>query len=199
MENLAGVIARCVTDLESPKLDIRQQAIENLVNLGSAAVPDLITVMQTQTGRKAWQTASVLAQINDARWIPPMRAMVKSQNITLASVAAAALEQFGAQEVDTLLRALPNAPTLVQMQIASILERLGDKRAVQPLMRLLRKTDSSDLRHVVIHALGTLGDARALPLIQHFSDDDNVHVRKRAHDAITRLREPDQNTRDQQP
>lgn len=184
-----NLVAHYITDLENPKFDVRQQAIDSLVNLGSAAVLDLICVMQTQSGRKAWEAACILAQIDDPRWIPPMRALVKSRNITLASVAAAALEQFGVQEADTLMEALPTAPTLVQMQIVSILERFGDARAVVPLMRVLRTTDCADLRYLTIQALMTLGDARALSLVKAYLDSDNHQVRERARAAVERLQE----------
>lgn len=176
-----------IADLDSDDSLIRQAAIDNLIANGSDVVEPLIAVMQSQKGRRAWEAAGILAQIDDPRWIEPMKEMLTTSNLIIASVAAATLERFGKSIVDTFIDALPKCNSVTQMQVISILERIGDRRCVELLMELLSTTVSVDLQHTIIQTLGTLGDAQATELIRSFLNHENHHVRKRAKAALLRL------------
>jgi HEAT repeat protein len=176
-----------IADLDSADPEVHQGAVEKLLDAGSAAVEALIRTMQTQTGRKAWEAASILSQIDDPRWREPMKAMLTSPNPIVAALAAAALERFGASVIDAFVDALPRCSCVVQMQIVGILGRIGDQRCVFPLINLLCTTQSGDIQHITIHALGRLGDRRAIVSIRTFQNHKNHLVRERARAALKRL------------
>jgi HEAT repeat protein len=182
-----------IADLDSIETSIRQVAIDNLLTTGTEAVEPLIVTMQGQKSRQAWEAAAILAQIDDPRWIQPMKDMLMASNLILASVAAATLERFGESVVDTFIEALPKCKAITQLQVIGILERIGDRRCVDLLMDILSTTDSPDLQHTIIQTLGTLGDSRAIELIRKFQNDENHHVRKRALVALLRLENPSSN------
>jgi HEAT repeat protein len=182
-----NVIDTWIADLDREEILIRQAAIDNLIKAGTEAVEPLIVAMQSQKGRKAWEAAAILAQIDDPRWMQPMKNMLLASNLIIASVAAATLERFGESVVGTFIDALPKCQAMTQMQIVGILERIGDHRCVDLLMDLLVGTDSPDLQHTIIHTLGTLGDLRATELIRTFQNHENHHVSKRARAALLRL------------
>ena len=72
---------------------------------------------------------------------------------------------------------------------ARALGRLGDTRAVEPLIRALGD-DSDEVRGDAVGALGQLGDARAVePLIQALGDREHC-LRKFAAEKLARLGEP---------
>lgn len=176
-----------IADLDNVETSIRYPAIENLLEAGTVAVEPLIAAMQRQRGRQAWEAAAILAQIDDPRWIQPMKNMLTASNVIIASIAAATLERFGESVVGTFLDALPRCRGMTQMQVVGILERIGDHRCVDLLMDLLSSTDSLDLQHTIIQTLGTLGDPRAIELIRMFQNHENHHVSKRAQTALQRL------------
>jgi HEAT repeat protein len=173
-----------IADLDSADSAARQSAFENLLEAGAEAVEPLLFTMQHQNGRKAWQAATILSQIDDPRWVQPMKDMLIGSNSVIATVAANALERFGASIVDTFVDALPKCGPLAQMQIIVILERIGDERCVLPLINLLMTTNSGDLQQTIIHALGLLGDRRAIEVIRPFQNHENHHVSKRAQAAL---------------
>ncbi|MEP6986124.1 MAG: HEAT repeat domain-containing protein [Chloroflexota bacterium] len=176
-----------IADLDSRDPEVRYSAIKRLEAMGTEAVESLIVTMQNQTGRKAWEAVSILSHIDDSRWMQPMKDMLTESNTMIATLAASALERFGTDIVDVFIDALPKCRCLAQMQIIIILERIGDERCTLPLMDLLLSTDSCDLQHTVIHALGILGDGRAIELIRTFQNHENHHVRKRAQATLKQL------------
>lgn len=184
-----NVLESWISTLDNADSQVRQSAVENLLEAGAEAVEPLIITMQNQKGRKAWQAAEILSQIDDPRWVQPMKEMLTASNTVVATAAANALERFGACVVDAFVEALPNCGRMAQMHMVVILERIGDERCVLPLMTLLQTTNSSDMQHTIIHALGLLGDRRAIELIRPFQNHENHHVSKRARNALRRLEE----------
>ena len=184
-----NVIESWISALDSADSQVRQSAVENLLEAGAEAVEPLLITMQNQKGRKAWQAAEILSQIDDPRWVQPMKEMLTASNTVIATVAANALERFGACVVDSFVEALPTCGRMAQMHMVVILERIGVERCVLPLMNLLQTTNSSDMQHTIIHALGLLGDRRAIELIRPFKHHENHHVSKRARAALRRLEE----------
>jgi HEAT repeat protein len=74
----------------------------------------------------------------------------------------------------------------VREAAAWALRRIGDKRAVEPLIQALRDEDH-DVRRAAAEALGTIGDPRAVePLIRALRDE-NWEVRKAAVEALDKL------------
>jgi predicted NACHT family NTPase len=74
----------------------------------------------------------------------------------------------------------------VRHAAAKALGRLGDRRAVEPLIARLGDKDSF-VRRAAAEALGVLGDRRAVePLIARLGDED-VWVRRAAEEALRRL------------
>jgi HEAT repeat protein len=59
--------------------------------------------------------------------------------------------------------------------------------AIDPLIRLLTITESSEVRYTAIEGLGLLNAAQAVDLIRSFAHDDNHHVQERAQTALNRL------------
>ncbi|MEO8609548.1 MAG: HEAT repeat domain-containing protein [Chloroflexota bacterium] len=182
-----NLIETWIADLDSDEILIRQSAIDNLLAAAAGAVEPLIAAMQRQKGRQAWEAAAILAQIDDPRWIQPMKNMLMASNLIIASIAAATLERFGESVVGTFIDALPKCRAMTQMQIVGILERIGDRRCVDLLMDLLSTADSADFQYTIIQTLGALGDARAAELIRSFQHHENHHIRKRAQAALRRL------------
>ncbi|MFB0563700.1 MAG: HEAT repeat domain-containing protein [Candidatus Lokiarchaeia archaeon] len=90
-------------------------------------------------------------------------------------------------DIEGLIEALDYAGRRdIRMYAAMFLGRMGDRRAVEPLIRVL-KDKGSDIRQWAAYALGELGDLRALdPLLQALRDTE-WEVRKKATIALGKL------------
>lgn len=173
--------------LDSADAEVRQAARSRLLEMGRDVVEPLIEAMYTQSGRKAWEAAVILGQIDDPRWRDPMCEMLTSAHPMLGQIAANALLRFGTDCVDALLAALPNSSYLTQIAIIDVLGKIGDRRVVAPLLKLLGECTGSTLCYMLIEALGRLGDPRSIEAIRPFLDDADHHVRKRAQNALNLL------------
>jgi hypothetical protein len=71
-----------------------------------------------------------------------------------------------------------------RLSAVTALARLGDKRALKPLVGALHDP-SATIRAVAAAALGHLGHRAALPALRAALDDTNEVVRKRAREAVT--------------
>jgi len=73
-----------------------------------------------------------------------------------------------------------------RISAVTALGRLGDKRALRPLVSALRD-HSAMVRAVAAAALGKLGHRAALPALRTACDDDDALVRKRAQQAMSEI------------
>lgn len=76
----------------------------------------------------------------------------------------------------------------VRYNAARVLGEMGDMRAVEPLIEVLKHDKNGSVRLYAARALGELGDPLATePLIESLREDRNVDVRVRAARALGRL------------
>jgi len=146
-----------IHDLDSMDHETRTRAHHRLVALGSQAVEPLIDTIRRAEGRKCWLSVHALAEIPDERVVPALIDLLDSQHV------------------------------IVRQTVAEVLGKIGDPRAVVPLIDALQSTFSSTIRHIIIRALENIGDLRALPHIVPFLEDEDPHVRSRSEKAIRTL------------
>jgi len=109
----------------------------------------------------------------------------------VAEVAAEALgEAKYVPAVPALIECLDAKSYMLRAEAAFALRRIGDPRAVEPLIALLERLTASWLRAAVATVLGEFGDKRALPALQRLTDDGNERVRNTALGAIFRIEPP---------
>lgn len=181
------VVEPLIANLSDGNPLVRAKARHLLIERGHSCVELLVAAMHTENRYQAIGAAEVLAEINDPRCFDVMKVAVLSPDLVLAQVAVEALERYGDKALSMLIEALFITHPIVQLQIVCVLERLRDRGAVIPLLKLLRLTDSSTLRYTIIQALGLLGDIQAVELIKSFENDPDHHVRKRVRIALERL------------
>lgn len=166
----------------------RARARQRLLEIGEPALESLFEVVQVGQGRKAWIAADLLGEMRDSRALPVLTSALHSDNATLSSMAVKSLLRFDDLDpVPILVENLPHAHLMTQQTIVLALQRLGDCRAVEPLIEYLARVESSTLRCGVIQTLGKLGDKRAIPAVKMWVDDSDHHVREWAATALKQL------------
>jgi ATP-dependent DNA helicase RecQ len=98
-------------------------------------------------------------------------------------------ESRSAEVVPELVEALENPNGNIRRLAASALKKIGDKRAVEPLMKLLSKENKPQVRQYAVKALGSLRDSRAKGLLQAIAIDPNEkdYTRAAARAALTKI------------
>jgi len=99
-------------------------------------------------------------------------------------------ERKDLEAVSNLIAALKHKDGNARRLAASALGKIGDARAVQPLMDLLAVETKPQVRQYAVKALGMLRDPRSLALLQKIADDENemYYTRDSAKHAIEKLR-----------
>ncbi len=85
--------------------------------------------------------------------------------------------------VNLLIEALEIGDTVLKINAARALGRLGSQKAVKPLINTADDDDPM-VRKSAILALGMIGDSRAAKYLEKKLDDDNEGVRRAALDAL---------------
>lgn len=187
---------------------VREAAEPALVALGDAAVESCVKSLQDEEMIVRLVAAEVLGQIKALRAVGPLGRALRDPfhhglgpHYPVRDAAAKALENIGGPEaeralanyrargrdVETLLGDLKDErDSTLRREAAQTLGRLGDRRAVDPLITALKDEDPG-ARMWATEALGNLRDARAVePLISALKDEAS-NVRLEAAKALGKL------------
>lgn len=77
-----------------------------------------------------------------------------------------------AEGVPELVAVLADADGNVRRLAASALGKIGDRRAVEPLMDLLARETHPQVRQYAVKALGSFRDSRAWPLLEQIASNE---------------------------
>jgi len=101
---------------------------------------------------------------------------------------------IGLPAVESLIAVLQDTNSLERKEAVSILGEIGDRRATEPLLQIVKDVKTSDqngLRKMAMAALGELGDAKAIPsLIEVADNDSNANVKVIAGSILLKLGDP---------
>ncbi len=101
----------------------------------------------------------------------------------IRTLAVDALERIGIPAIDALSGALRDTSMEVRVAAAEVLGRIGNERAVRPLIDALKDSDE-EVRAAAARSLGEIGEFSAfIPLIQTLKDGD-LQVRQNAETAL---------------
>jgi arylsulfatase A-like enzyme/HEAT repeat protein len=162
--------------------------------LGKLADPDSIEPLLRATHAPAkWvaaEAAIALGRMFEPRAAPALRQLIAAEDPGLRSRAAVSLGRLRDKTaVPSLIDALWMAPNMYEREEAvRWLGRLGDSRAIDPLLNLLPEVH---VRHLVVVALGEIGDPRAYaPLLDVLARDRNANVRDGVVRGLAMLGDP---------
>ncbi len=148
---------------------VAKQNWNECVRVGSTAVEPLISVLAHSHNQARKAAADALGQIGDARAVEPLIVALKDREIRQCGAVEDALVKIGGPAVEPLVAAFKNGDFEVRFDAVTLLGKIGDARAVEPLIAALA------LRNVPLptaEALGRIGDVRAVgPLIAALEDE----------------------------
>ncbi|MBE2269718.1 MAG: HEAT repeat domain-containing protein [Anaerolinea sp.] len=186
-DEMDGQVNDWIADLEKADINIRQRARRRLIAYEGDIAKRMIDVMCEEQGRRSWEAAIILSERHEVSALNAMKQMLVSRHPVLGQIAAETLAGYGTRFLDDLIAALPISTYLTQIAIISVLERIGDQRAVAPLMAFVQTVTTPMLIYTSLRALGALGDPSAIDLIRRYLKHEDAHVLKRARMALQEL------------
>jgi HEAT repeat protein len=163
-------------------IDVREVAFESIANIGNPNTVDtLISILEDPSVDYYFRSkaARALGRIGDPKAIEPLiRTLENETTWSGGTVREAIAEALGAfrdpRATDALVAALAS-DYLSACAAAASLKKLRDKRAVEPLIRILEGDPSQHHdyeREFAAQILGVLGDPRAIPALVNALYDD---------------------------
>jgi len=166
---------------------VRQAAADALGQIGDArAVAPLIAALGDRSGDVRATAAGALAKIGTPA-VPPLIALLGGRG-GLGYIAADALAKIGTPAVEPLIAALKHSEHGeydVRKDLAWALGKIGDARAVAPLIAALKDRYDS-VRDAALAALVQIGTSSVQPLTAALRDTDRS-VRERAARALATI------------
>lgn len=138
------------------------------------AIRPLIEELNNEEVRVRWNAIKALSSFGEDAMVPLLRALDSPDHFLRRNVIQAIGEIGSADAVQKLLGMLmfDESDRGAIIQIINALGRIGDDRAVEPLLTLLKSSDW-ETKWRAIHALGRIGDSRAIePLLDLHNDAD---------------------------
>ena len=153
---MTDALAELVCDLDNDDVGVRLAALRRGLELRP---PGLVGALRTRT-------AFVVALVRlgeDVMLLEVARALRNSDPVVVAGAARVLGEVGDARAVPNLIEAFKTADIVIGAAVARALGQLGDRAVVPWLIAALEQGFSVE---ACAHALGTVGDARALPVLQ---------------------------------
>jgi HEAT repeat protein len=183
--------------LKHRDISIRMNAAYALGDVGDRkAVEPLIGILKDPT--EGWgmkmAVATALGELHDERAIEPLEALA-TRGETLEADAATIAIAIIRGDPPRLIELLEAKKGELASRVSAIKElgKLGDERAVEPLIRMLNQKNYDEYERVnicyqAIIALGNLGDARAIEPVSKYLNDNAKEVRKAAEEALEKIK-----------
>lgn len=188
----AGVHA-LIEALKDGSWTVRGHAAHALGRIGDETAFDaLAEVLNDDDWHVRKYAATAIGKTGGEKAIPLLLKVLNDNDADVSWKAIVALENIGEASVEPLIDIFKNGDWHIRGRAAEALGKIGDERAVQPLIHALegkRKNERNKyIRGKAAEALGLIGDERAVqPLIKAL-EDKNIYVRLRAEDALERIR-----------
>ncbi len=186
-----NTVKHLITVLQDESEYVRRAAVEVLNEVGDqSAIKDLLNALRDVDWWVKVRAADALGSIGGPKVFDAILALIKDKDEFLRRTAVEILNTSkDPRAFDRLTQALKDEDWWVRERAVDALAAIGDARAVPFLVDMLE--ENPEAGQVVIRALTTLGDKKAInPLLKQLENTDNT-VRKEALKALEILTDDD--------
>ncbi|MBA7473119.1 hypothetical protein ES707_08453 [subsurface metagenome] len=170
--------------LKNQTSDVRGAAAQALGQIGDTrAVEPLIAILEDLEEETYVRENAIeaLGKIANNRALEALVATLKDDGISKKVFMT--LTQVGESAVETLISAFGNESTEMREKIACIMGKIGDNKAVEPLIIAALRDNDYAVRVWSVTALGNIGDARAVEPLVRLLCCKGLPIRIRGHAA----------------
>jgi HEAT repeat protein len=178
-------VAPLIERLGNRDARIRHEAIDGLVEIGSPAVPALVTALSSNDVTLRLNAASVLGDLGaeSAPAVPALTHALQDQDDRVRLYATWALGNIGTtakSAIPALILALQDGNQYVRIYAPSALRRIGvDAKIGLPALIVALADENARVRYNSANALGAMGmdAATAVPELVKLLDDGEIYVK----------------------
>ncbi|MEG3224138.1 MAG: PBS lyase [Methanobacteriales archaeon Met13] len=180
--------------LEDKDWHVRKYAAVALGKMkDEVAIPFLLKALEDKDWHVRKYAAVALGKMKDEVAIPFLLEALEDEDADVRWKAGSSLVSMGDLAVPSLIKKFKKGNWHTRGRAAEILGKIGDERALQPLMDSLTPGKFRDKhRHVrgkAAEALGRIGDKKSLEILQRvYNEDEYKYVREKAEEAINKIR-----------
>jgi HEAT repeat protein len=198
-----AAIDELIRMLKSDDVTVWVFAFESLKQIGRAASPALIELLNYRSTWTRKNAIELLGEFRETEAIEPLIRLLDCPDIFAKDEAVKSLALIGKPAAEPLHAAMLTAKREIRKSAAIVLGQIADKRALEPLITILKdrsegiftrkKADKAGLRADVAEALAVLGDVAAVePLRDAVKNDPRTIVAVAAMASLVRLGDDDQ-------
>jgi HEAT repeat protein len=164
--------------LEPPYRNVQIRAAETLGKIGDKrAIEPLIRLLDTEYLDYIRHAATALGEIGDPRAIEPLveKVILRDGIGMYRDFGAFALREIGEPALDHLIKALNNRHHAIRLRIVEALRTIGHRKALEPLLRVVREDVHPEVRGKAELAVLFIGQEEgylALKLLYNELDHD---------------------------
>ena len=174
-------------DLSSGNEAQAESAVSALVQLGQAAIPELMDLTHAPNADARWWALRTLAQspLLQTEWLIPFLLNDPSPEVRQCAALGLAIKP-DESAVKPLVQALSDIDTMTSKLAANALIRVG-KNAVPALIECVKEKSSQSARILALRALAEIRDHRAIPIMMQVMEEDSVLLQHWAKEGLERL------------
>jgi len=202
-EIYSRAVNKIIQDLKSARTEdeVRVAAAKALAKIRHPQVVDILIPIMEDPYADSYaptddfvraEVARVLGSIGDPKAIDPLiRTLENASSEYARELGKAIVETLGAfpdsRVTDALVKALAYDLEIAR-PAAELLKKLRDRRAVEPLIRILDSKESSErTRELAVDILAAMGEPRVIPALIKALRDNDEDVRKAAFKSLQRF------------
>lgn len=173
----------------TPQRPMSRQMQDDFIEYGSACLPYLIPLLQSDLTYASVEAAALLGAIGDPSVIPLLRSLIDSPNEDVQIESLVALVQLRDPDHGWYIHALDH-PSWLRRFSACII--LGGFCAIEalPQIRMVCQDIQPEVRRIAAITLAILDDPEAFRYLEPLCTDSDPMVRATTFQALERLREP---------
>lgn len=160
-----------------------EMSVENLKN--DKDINGLIRLLEDEDHSIREQAILALAEIGDASCVVPITQSLQDKYLNNRIAACSALIQMGSQVVEPIIELLKDQNWIVREGAVQVLEKIGDTRAIYPLIEALKDTNIQKISD----ALRSIGPESFKPLIEALQNKDS-RIRGGAAIVLGKMKNP---------
>ena len=189
--SIEATAKRSIDDLNNENIEVQEEAIEKLVDIGRQAIPYLHESFNSCTTRMKKNIILVLGEIRDSSSIELLIGFFSKEDIEIRSAAVEAIANYEQEAVDPLFKSLNSDDEIVRKNVLAAIEKIGvynDDYWIQALennnedvqmtaMLKLIDTDNEDMIRPLLNLLNSNNEEIVLTAIVNlgkFNDADIV-------------------------
>lgn len=171
-------IKRLIETLGDEDELVKDQAAESLELIGEPTVEPLIEALNNPNKEIRRYSARILGEFGDERAINPLIENLRDGNKWVRRDTSGALSKMGDPATEPLIGLLDDSDWRVRGAAAWGLGRIGNKKAVDPLIKILLEDENGFVRSGAANALGAINDEKAVEPLKKAMNDESSYVRK---------------------